>query len=731
MRFLAAVAVALWLFASASASPVVLKDDRWQIQVDPRTLQTDATTNDGRSLPLSAAADSIDATQLDCSPTSAHWQRGDVTIHVELRNHALSFGFVTTKPGTITWPIYTAAAPAKALILPTYEGAYVPADDADWQEFLPKQSPMDTTSGLIMPFWGVDLGDATLTYLIENPFNNDLAFSTDSNRMALKLTHEFTPNQQEKTFGIIVQLTDASPIAPAKAYRQYMIEHNQFVPMSKKIEQTPNANRLLGAAQIYVWGDSILSRYDVTHWQDFCKALESDVPFAKELLHNMSEEARTQVHLIATTQWPGDYAENVVAQELSSEIQNDFSESRKSNVTDNCLRLVNSFPGMFADVSTWGDGVSTKMLDRLHDAGLDHLCITTGDLYSARFKPQVAKRADELGYLFGPYDSYDSVHKPGDPDSWETAQFDQALYDNGAMIKRDGTPRYGFKKKGFHLSPIAVWPYVQKRVNDLSTTVPFTSWFMDCDAFGDLCDDYSPVHPATMAQDAQARCDRMKWIASAHGAVVGSEGGSAFAAGAIHFAQGMMTPVIGWGDPDLTDKQSPYYLGGYWPPDGPAFAIKQVPLKPYYVKFFYDPRFRLPLYETVFHDSVVATHEWSSGSLKFKDQTQTMELLELLYNVPPLYHLNLAELKKWQARIKSHCDFFSPLHRQLALLPMTDFEWLTPDRLVQRTTFADKTALLANFSDAPYDSDGITVPARSVVSVDLTTKQLQSYSPAK
>ena len=391
-------------------------------------------------------------------------------------------------------------------------------------------------------------------------------------------------------------------------------------------------------------------------------------------------------------------------------------------------RLADAFPGMFAEVGTWGDGISTKMLDCLHDAGLDHLCITTGDLYSAQFKPQVAKHADELGYLFGPYDSYDSVHKPGDADSWETAQFDQALYDTGAIIKRDGTPLYGFKKKGFHLSPAAAWPYMQKRVNGLIDQVPFTSWFMDCDAFGDLNEDYSPKHPMTMAQDAQARCDRMKWIASAHGAVVGSEGGSAFAAGAIHFAHGMMTPVIGWGDPDLTDKQSPYYLGGYWPPDGPAFAIKQVPLKPYYVKFFYDPRYRLPLYETVFHDSVAATHEWSTGSLKFSDQVQTMELLELLYNVPPLYHLNLAELKKWQQRIKTHYDFFSPLHQKLGLEPLTDFAWLTPDRQVQETTIGN-TKLIANFSATPYVQNDLTLPPRSILAMD-TSSNSKLYSPA-
>jgi hypothetical protein len=190
----------------------------------------------------------------------------------------------------------------------------------------------------------------------------------------------------------------------------------------------------------------------------------------------------------------------------------------------------------------------------------------------------------------------------------------------------------------------------------------------------------------------------------------------------------MMTPVIGWGDPDLTDKQSMYYLGAYWPPDGPAFAIKEVPLKPYYVKFFYDPRYRLPLYETVFHDSVAATHEWASGSLKFKDQVQTMELLELLYNVPPLYHLNLAELKKWQARIKAHYDFFSPLHQKLGLEPLTYFAWLTADRLVQETTIGN-AKLIANFSTTPYVQNDLTVPPRSILAVDASSNS-KLYSPA-
>jgi hypothetical protein len=67
--------------------------------------------------------------------------------------------------------------------------------------------------------------------------------------------------------------------------------------------------------------------------------------------------------------------------------------------------------------------------------------------------------------------------------------------------------------------------------------------------------------------------------------------------------------VIGRGDPDLQrNKQSPYYLRAWWPPDGPAAMTKQVPLKPTYRKYYLDPRFRIPLYQVVFNDSVIATH---------------------------------------------------------------------------------------------------------------------------
>jgi hypothetical protein len=388
-----------------------------------------------------------------------------------------------------------------------------------------------------------------------------------------------------------------------------------------------------------------------------------------------------------------------------------------------------AFPRLMAKAEMWGGAISPKMIDKLAKAGFDRLWLGNEGWEGFVNRPETVVAAKKAGFLIGPYDSYNSIHRPNDPDTWPTAQFDEALYETGGIVNADGSKKHGFKKKGWLLSPAAARPYMEKRVTRLMKLFGANSWFMDCDGFGDYFDDYSDAHPATQQSDMQSRMARMAWIRDTFGAVIGSEGCSAGVAPAIHFAHGVMTPVIGWGDPDLSSKNSKYYLGRYYPPDEPEVFFKPVPLKEEYRYIYFEPRFRLPLFQTVFHDSVIATHHWSFGSLKSRDGAGTVELLELLYNVPPLYHLNLSEFQKRRQQIKHHYDFFSPLHREAALLPMTGFQWLTPDRSVQRTTFGDKIELIANFGDVDFTYQTMSIPAQSILAIG--DGKTVTYSPLK
>jgi hypothetical protein len=173
----------------------------------------------------------------------------------------------------------------------------------------------------------------------------------------------------------------------------------------------------------------------------------------------------------------------------------------------------------------------------------------------------------------------------------------------------------------------------------------------------------------------------------------------------------VLPPVIGWGDPDLTTKSSKYYLGACYPPNEPSAFFKPVPLKEEYRYLLYAPRFRLPLFETVFHDSVITTHHWSNPSLKFPEVAAQAELLGLLYEVPPLYHLNREEFAKRKTELVHHYNFFPPLHRELALMSVTDFRWETADRLVQTVTFGNAIEITANFSESAVTNALLRLPA--------------------
>ena len=702
------------------------------VTIDPATLAVVVGADEGEQVIVSGAQDGLgQAQQLQQSQQSAQWRLPEpgLTVHADWSGSGLTMRFVSDKPGEVTFPVIPGSKQAKAYILPKFEGIYAPTSDDQWMQYLIDYGAMDTTADLSMPFVGVDYGGQTAAYIFGNIFDNRVRFNKADSGVSATVTHTFKPNWKTWEYTVVIELGDASPIAPAKAYRQYLAERGEFVSMRQKIKANPKAKRLLGAAHAYLWDHGVFSYLDATDWKAFAKKLSqdgrggADTP-GKRLWDSLDQEGRGAVDEIINEPWPSKYLKSVLAGKVSAYLVSQLNEQGGATSRGTVFgSFCDYFAGMVLPYEQWGGGISLKLLEQLQAEGLDRMVLCLGDLNSAQYKPQVAARADELGYLFGPYDSYHSIHPPkGHPNydannTWETAQFPPMLYETGGVVKADGMISKGFKKVGYHLSPLAARPFVEQRVNDYMSTTPHSAVFVDCDAFGQFFDDYHRDHTATQRDDMLERLDRLRWLSDQHGLVVGSEGGSAYAAPAIHFAHGMFSPVIGWGDRDLKDKASPYYRGAYYPPTGPATFIKQVPLKPSYKKFFYDPRYRLPLYQVVFHDSVIATHHWGNASLKFKDQVQTVALLEQLYNVPPLYHLNLAELAKHKEHIKSHHAFFSPLHRELALQPLTGFDWLTEGRLVQQTTFGDGTRIVANFGETPADMDGVSLPGLSAVAL--------------
>lgn len=760
--YIFSIGILLLTAISVGAAPetVHLRNAMWKVDIVPHSLAVEARLVDAETVvPISSAQPGFsDVAEFSQDDNTVSWRIADrfLTVRFELIDESLSVEFVHDKQTRdtirLTWPMIEDSESLRAYILPLFEGSYVPKDDTKWQDFLSERGPINTTAGLSMPFWGLDLTDRTLTYILTNPFNNRIRFNkTTSAALDMAVSHAFTPNWEQKKYGLHISLGAASPIAPAKQYRRYLQQNAEFVSFAEKIEKTPAAAKLLGAAHAYVWGGKLLNEHDVTDWKAFAIRLIGDTRIWAQL----NAETREVIQEIVQSDYPSKYARRVVSRAISEQLENqDFykpalwteipltSETEKLISRDvptlslpelyrrNCLLFYAVFSDLLRHPDVWGDGLSVKLLEQFAENGLDRLWLGVDSWQEGFRHPVAVAKAKELGYLVGPYDSYHSIHHPNEKDTWETAQFDLSLYETGGIVNADGTKSRGFKKKGYHLSPLVAKPYVENRVNGIVEQMQsdFNTWFIDCDAYGELFDDYSSAHPATQLDDMNARLARISWIRDTHNMVVGSEGGAAYSAAVLHFAHGMTLPVIGWGDPDMKSKTSPYYVGGYWPPEGPAIHIKQVPLKPNYLYHYYDPRFRLPLYQMVFHDSVITTHHWGSGSLKFENAIGTLALLELLYNVPPLYHLNIEEFSKHKAWIKRHYAFFSPLHRQIGGQAMTDFQWLSEDKLVQRTEFGDIVEILANFGENPFRYKGVIVTGGSVVARWLETDQIKVFS---
>ena len=747
----------------AAPETVRLSNSVWSVDIATQSLAANAyPIGSETAVPISAAQSGFgNVTEFSQEGNAVSWKLPNqfLSVRFELVDESLSVEFVqderTRETLRLTWPVIEDSQSLRGYILPLFEGSYVPKNDITWQDFLSQRGPINTTAGLSMPFWGLDLTDRTLTYILTNPFNNQIRFNkTALPSLGMEVSHTFTPNWEQRRYGLHISLGAASPIAPAKQYRDWLQQNAEFVSFAEKIEKTPAAEQLLGAAHIYLWGGKLLSQYDVTDWQTFATKFSGDSGVATQIWVQLNAEARKAIRGIAQSAHPSKYVRRVVSRAISEQLEKpDFynaslwteipltSETEKLSsrgistlsLTEvyrrNCLLFYAAFPDTLRHPDEWGDGLSLKMLEQFAENGLDRLWLGVDSWQDGFRHPTAVAKAKALGYLVGPYDSYHSIHHPNEKDTWETAQFDLSLYETGAIVNADGTKSRGFKKKGYHLSPLVAQPYVEGRVNGIVAQMPsdFNTWFIDCDAYGELYDDYSATHPATQLDDMHARLTRISWIRDTHNMVVGSEGGAAYSAAVLHFAHGMTVPVIGWGDPDMKSKTSPYYVGGYWPPEGPAIHIKQVPLKPNYLYHYYDPRFRLPLYEIVFHDSVIATHHWGSGSLKFENAIETLALLELLYNVPPLYHLNIEEFSKHKVWIKKHYAFFSPLHRQIGGQAMTDFEWLSDDRQVQRTEFGDTVEIFVNFGTDTFRYKGVIIPGRSVVARWMDTGKIEVF----
>ncbi len=725
----------------AARADVTLQNQQWTVRLEPATLGIRVQPAGKQSIEASIGVPPQAVTGLTQQGSHCHWlwRSAGQEIDATLEDGDLRLTIRAETPALVTILRQPAQPSARALVLPLAEGHYIPATNPAWRDYLVGQKEFNTTEDLSLPLWGMDYGSFSLHWLLTNPFNNALAIHPESDGFAVTMSHRFTSLAQGAPMTLLLHLAGPDLLAGAKRYRAWLVQQGLFESLQEKFAQVPEGRKLAGAPQIYLWGGGLIAPDDVLDWPAFLSDLRESDPFPSGLRQRLSTESkallvqrkgplrRDQQQLLIRAI---NDALNAWARESWQTAHPDLANlpARYAELSAGFQRQFGS--AMSPDPNRWGSGLSLETIRLLREAGLSRLWIGTGEGWEAGlWRPAAVRAAVQAGYLIAPYDAYETALPPGLRPDWSTAQLGQDSFTNCAITLEDGSIKSGFNKLGHYTNPLCIRPLLQERIRLLQAATGFNSWFLDSYAAGMLFNDYGSKFQMSEDKMAQEYSASMRWISESLKLPLGSEDGNAVTARGLLFAQGMQTPVIGWGRAEMQrNPRSPYFLGRWYPPEEPEVFFKPVPLEEELRTIHFDPRYRLPLYQAVFHDSVISTQHWTADNLKFLNARIENELAQLLYNVPPLYHLSAATLATRIPLIRRQDAFFRPLHQRLAADALTGFSWLSPDHLLQQTSFSDHTRLIANFSGSARTLDGIAYPAHSVTALQ-PAQAARTYIP--
>jgi len=711
-----------------SPAAIRLANSRWAVDIKPGTLAIAVTPAGATVITISRGAASHPVTGLRADAGAASWRWDDAfEIACTLTGPDLDIRVTASAAGELALLDQPGAATGRGLLLPVGEGYYVAADDARWHASLDGRE-RSVNEDLSLPLWGLDHGDFALHWLFANPFNSTLRFTTEAGGLAIALRHRFTRLAPTTPMAMTLHLAGPDLLAGARRYRRQLIEQGSFRSLADKIRATPSAAKLIGATHLYLWDNGLIGPKDVRDWPGLIDRLRN-APGLPERMRGRFEPDTVELIRTAPPE-PAPYIQRAIVNPFNAALADlARAEWQKEEVVPAEIVAAHAAlrdetaaafgPVLSRNPACWGASLTRATFAALKAAGLERLWIGLGDSWEGGlWHPEAVRAAVAEGYLIGPYDSYETAIPPGQRPDWGTAQLGRAAYDRCGVIQANGTVTVGFQQTGRYTNTRCVRPIFEARIPALAKAGGFNSWFLDVYGTGMMFDDHRSGDAMTMAENAAANIAAMRWVSEAQQLPTGSEGGNAVAAAGVLFGHGIETPGFGWGDPDLrTNRDSPFFLGGWYPPHAPAAFFKPVPLKEPYRTLYFDPRTRLPLYQAVFHDAVIVTYHWGFDQLKFTNANAERALVQQLYNVPPLFHLSAGTMADRLPVIRRHDAFFRPLHQRLAHQAMESFEWLSDDRLVQRTGFADGTRLVANFADTPRSLGDFALPPRSVTAL--------------
>lgn len=316
-------------------------------------------------------------------------------------------------------------------------------------------------------------------------------------------------------------------------------------------------------------------------------------------------------------------------------------------------------------------------------------------LWSNRSTPEQLKEMNELGVLTSRYDIYQDAMNPanfpklrGLHSDWTSDAWPKDL-----VLRADGDWERGWEVEGKDgrrypcgvLCDRQALPYAERRIPPELQTHPYRCRFIDTTTASPWRECYHPDHPMTRTESRHWKMELLRYVSEKCGLVCGSETGHDASVPYVHYFEGMLS------------------LGPYRVPDSGrrmAEIVEDVPER--VAKFQTGHYYRLPLWELVYHDCVVAQWYWGDYNNKLPALWDRRDLFNALYGTPPMFMFRREQWEQNRERFVRSYRTATPVARATGYSEMLSHRWLTADHAVQQTEFAGGVVVTVNFGDQPY-----------------------------
>jgi hypothetical protein len=341
-----------------------------------------------------------------------------------------------------------------------------------------------------------------------------------------------------------------------------------------------------------------------------------------------------------------------------------------------------------ANIWNW-DSDPVQLTTQMRAAGIERI------LWSRGGSADALRALNDMKVLTSRYDIYQDTMNPsnfpflaGIHSDWTTAAWPADI-----IRQANGDWQRGWAVKGTNgqwydcgvLCDCRALDYARARIPAELATRPYLCRFIDTTTASPWNECYDPRHPMTRTESREWKMKLLNYVSHDCKLVTGSETGHDAAVPFVDYFEGMLS------------------LGPYRVPDAGRDIQRIWNDAPERVaKFQLGQAYRLPLWELVYHDCVVAQWYWGDYNNKLPALWDKRDLFNVLYGTPPMFMFDRTLWETQKARFVQSYTNTCPYVRAVGYAEMTDHRFLTSDQNVQQTAFANGVTITVNFGMRPF-----------------------------